>query len=102
MHSDDSADDLSSTGVRRALLEAAQEQQQEGAEGIYRAVAPLRDLLPPDAQKHLASVFEWAREGINRQLEIERSADLQALHAACTYARDVLVATVRRHGKNGL
>lgn len=33
-----------------------------------------------------------------RQLEIDATPELQALRAACTYARDVLVATVRRHG----
>jgi len=90
------SDELDSTGARRALVESAHENQHERAEGIYRAVAPLRDLLPVEAQKHMASVFEWAREGLRRQIEADATPELEALHAACTYARDVLVATIEK------
>ncbi|NJM91575.1 MAG: hypothetical protein HC861_01920 [Rhodospirillaceae bacterium] len=88
--------DIDGTGIRRALVENAHLNRQEGAEGIYRAVAPLRDLLPTDAQVHLAALLEWAREGMSRQIEEEPTADLQAMHAACSYARDVLLEAVRR------
>lgn len=88
--------DLDATGVRRALVLDEQNNLKEGAEGVYRAVAPLRDQLPADAQKHLAAVFEWAREGIHRQIESNRTPELEALHAAYTYARDVLIAAVQK------
>ena len=87
--------DLNVTGVRRAPLVDRRTHQREGAEGIYRTVSSL-DMLPTGAQKHLALVFEWAIDGIRRQIEINRTPELEALHAAYTYAHDVLVATLRK------
>jgi hypothetical protein len=58
----------------------------------------LRDQLPLDAQTQLAVCFEWAREGIARQSSGEISEDLKALHAAYTYARDLMVESVRKRG----
>lgn len=94
-------DDLDATGVRRALVMDEAGARDEGAEGIYRSVAPMRDLLPPEAQKHLAAVFEWAREGIRRQIEVNRTPELEALHTAYTYARDVLIAAAQKERGGG-
>ena len=88
-------DDLNVTGVRRAPHLDRRTRQREGAEGIYGTVSSL-DMLPTGAQKHLALVFEWAIDGIRRQIEINRTPELEALHAAYTYAHDVLVATLRK------
>jgi len=78
--------------------EAAQ-QFHEGAEQIYRCVASLRDVLPTEAQKCLAAVFEWALEGINRESLLNRAPDIEALRAAMSYARDVLVEATKQDGK---
>jgi hypothetical protein len=86
------ADDLGTTAVRRALVLNRQDEHPEGAESIYRCAAQLRHLLPADARKHLAAVFEWAREGIRQQVQINSTPELEALRAACTYACDVLLA----------
>jgi hypothetical protein len=37
-------------------------------------------------------VFEWAREGLRQQVAINSTPELEALRAAYTYARDVLLA----------
>ena len=66
------------------------------AEAVYRTVVWLRDQLSADAQIQLAVCFEWAREGIARQSAGEITKELQALHAAYSYARDVMLA---RSGK---
>jgi hypothetical protein len=86
------ADDLDTTAVRRALVLDRQDEHQEGTESIYRTAAQLRHLLPADARKHLAVVFEWAREGLRQQVAINSTPELEALRAAYTYARDVLLA----------
>lgn len=90
-------DDLDNTAVRRALTPDALVAQ-EGAEALYRTVDSLRDYLSIQAQKQLAIVFEWAREGIGRQTVDNRSAELEALHAAYSYARDVLLASAKKNG----
>ena len=92
-------DQLDSTGVRRALVAKAKASGYESAEAIYRAVACLRDALPPEAQTQLAVCFEWAREGIARQTAGEVSEELKALHAAYAYARDVMLAAARKGTK---
>ena len=71
----------------------------DGRMEVLRALGTvvwLRDQLPADAQMQLAVCFEWAREGIGRQSAGEITKELQALHAAYTYARDVMLA---RSGK---
>jgi hypothetical protein len=88
--------EIDETVIRRALVLDAQQNHQEGAEQIYRCVAPLRDLLPPDAQKWVVAIFEWAREGIRHHNQTQSSSELEALHAAMGYARDVLLETARR------
>jgi hypothetical protein len=88
--------EIDETVIRRALVLDAQQNHQEGAEQIYRCVAPLRDLLPPDAQTCLAVILEWAREGIRHHNQTQGSSDLEALRAAVSYARDVLLETARR------
>lgn len=95
-----SADDLSETAIRRLNpgdLESAG-LRHESAEAVYRSVAALRDLLPTEVQKQLAVCFEWAREGIARQTAGEISPELQALHAAYAYARDVMLETAKKNG----
>jgi hypothetical protein len=93
-------EELEETGIRRIqreILEATGEDAPQvvcvgafaSAEGVYRAVTSLRDLLSADAQRQLAVCFEWAREGIARQASA--TADLAALQAAYEYARDVMV-----------
>jgi len=94
--------ELDETTLRRVLVLDAQQRELEGAEQIYRCVAPLRDLLPADAQKCLAAIFEWAREGMNAQHQATPSAELEALQAAITYARDVLLDTARTSERNGI
>ncbi|HEY4645030.1 MAG TPA: hypothetical protein VIH25_02000 [Steroidobacteraceae bacterium] len=91
-------EDLESSGVRNALTENGQASGHERAEAVYRSVAPLRDLLPPDAQKQLAICFEWAREGIAHHTAGEVSPELSALHAAYGYARDVMLETTKNSG----
>ncbi len=71
----------------------------EGAEQIYRCVAQLRDALPIETQRCVAVVFEWALEGINRENQLNRAPDIEALCAAISYARDALVETVNRDRK---
>ncbi len=88
--------ELDDTTLRRILVIDAAENHQEGAEQIYRCVAALRDHLPPDAQKCLAAIMEWAREGLTHQNETNRTPELESMHAAVTYARDVLVETARK------
>lgn len=67
------------------------------AEAVYRSVSTLCDMLPPHIQKQLAVCFEWAREGIARQTSEDKvSPELQGLHAAYGYARDVMLATARK------
>lgn len=68
------------------------------AETVYRSVSTLRDLLSPDTRKQLALCFEWAREGIARQTadDGEVSPELEGLHAAYGYARDVMLASVTK------
>lgn len=90
------ADDLDSTGLRRALTDAAHAAGHEGAEALYRAIAGLRDQLSPEVQKQLAAAFEWAREGVNAQISRSETSELVALYAAYTYARDVLTARAER------
>ena len=93
-------DELEETGIRRIqreILEGTGDDAPhvlcvsgfESAEGVYRAVTSLRDLLSADAQRQLAVCFEWAREGIAHQASA--AADLAALQAAYEYARDVMV-----------
>jgi hypothetical protein len=93
-------DDLEETGIRRIrreILEATGDDAPhvmrisgfESAEGIYRAVTSLRDMLSAEAQQQLAVCFEWAREGIVRQGNT--APDLEALQAAYAYARDALL-----------
>jgi hypothetical protein len=88
--------ELDETIIRRARVLDAQQKKQEGAEQIYRCVAPLRDLLPPESQRCVAAILEWAREGIRYQNQVNSTPELDALHAAVSYARDVLVETARR------
>lgn len=90
-------DNLESTGMRRALVEVAHANGFESAEAVYRAVASLRDLLPAEAQEQVAACFEWAREGIARQTADKISPELEALHAAYGYARDVMLAAARKN-----
>ena len=85
-------EDVDSTGVRKARLAEARAGGLASAESVYRIVVWLREQLPPDAQTQLAVCFEWAREGIARQPSGEITKELQALHAAYTYARDVMLA----------
>lgn len=82
--------DIDSTGVRRSLEIGAREEGFRNAESVYRAVAALRDLLPEEARRQVVVMLEWAREGITRQ-KPDSTGELQALHAAYTYARDVLI-----------
>lgn len=101
-------DDLEETAIRRIrreILEATggsppDEPRRasgfESAELVYRAVTPLRDLLPSETQQQLAVCFEWAREGIVRQTHAEVSPDLEALHAAYAYARDAMLDAAKR------
>jgi hypothetical protein len=91
-------EDLESTGVRQALTEDAQASGHASAEAVYRSVAPLRDLLQPDAQRQLAICFEWAREGIASVRAGQTSQELEALHAAYGYARDVMLETTKKRG----
>jgi hypothetical protein len=88
--------EIDDTTLRRVLVLDAQENNQEGAEQIYRSVAELRDLLRPETQKCVAAILEWAREGIRYQCQVNNTPELEALHAAVGYARDVLVETARR------
>jgi hypothetical protein len=88
--------ELDETTLRKVLVLDAQNNNQEGAERIYRCVAPLRDLLPSDAQKCLAAVFEWAIQGIKHQDDLGHTDEMEALRSAMSYARDVLVETARR------
>ncbi|HSC07877.1 MAG TPA: hypothetical protein VLD59_13715 [Steroidobacteraceae bacterium] len=92
--------DVEETGIRRIrreILEATGDEAPqvvrisgfESAEGVYRAVTSLRDLLTADAQQQLAVCFEWAREGIARQGDT--APELDALQAAYAYARDVML-----------
>lgn len=83
--------DTESTGVRRALEVGAREEGFRNAESVYRAVAALRDLLPEEARRQVVVMLEWAREGITSQ-KADSNGELQALHAAYTYARDVLIS----------
>ena len=102
------SDELDVTAIRRIkreILEATGEiapQEPvggfESAELVYRAVAPLRDLLPRDAQQQLAVCFEWAREGIVHQTAGEVTPELEALHAAYAYARDAMLEATKRNG----
>lgn len=96
-------DDVEETGIRRIrreILEATGDDAPqvvrisgfESAEGVYRAVSSLRDLLSADAQQQLAVCFEWAREGIVRQGHT--APDLDALQAAYAYARDAMLEAV--------
>lgn len=71
----------------------------EGAEQIYRCVARLRDELPTETKKCLAAIFEWALQGINNEIPLNRTRDMEALCAAISYARDVLVETPKRDGR---
>jgi hypothetical protein len=88
--------DVDATGNRKALVAEAHASGHDSAEALYRAVVWLRDQLPAEAQTQLALCFEWAREGIARQSTGDLSAELKALHAAYTYARDVMMASARR------
>jgi len=83
--------------VRRALEAGAREEGFRNAESVYRAVAALRDLLPEEARRQMVVMLEWAREGITRQ-KPDTTGELQALHAAYTYARDVLIGAVKGEG----
>lgn len=91
--------DLEATAMRKALVSDAQAAGHESAEALYRSVVSLRDLLPAETQTDLAVCFEWAREGIARQTSGEISCELQALHAAYAYARDVMLATATKGPK---
>jgi hypothetical protein len=90
-------DDVDSTGRRRVLEAVAREDGFRNAESVYRAVAALRDQLPDEARRQVVVMLEWAREGIARQ-NGEATAELAALHAAYTYARDVLAGIRVRDG----
>jgi hypothetical protein len=92
-------EDVDANEVRKARLAAACVSEHSSAETVYRTVVWLCDQLPPDAQTQLAVCFEWAREGIVRQAPGEISQELKALHAAYTYARDVMLHGAQR--KNG-
>lgn len=87
-------DDLDTTAVRRVLTMQAHVEGHERAEAVYRSVAALRDLLPAAAQTQMAIAFEWARKGIAGQGV--RSSELDALDAAYTYARDVMLVSARK------
>src|SRR5262245_11512208 len=89
-------DDVDSSGVRKARLAEAKASGHSSAEAVYRTVVWLRDQLPADAQIQLAVCFEWAREGIARQTSGEITRELQALHSAYTYARDVMLTRSRK------
>ena len=89
-------EDVESSAVRKARLAEARAEGHSSAEAVYRTVVWLRDQLSADAQIQLAVCFEWAREGIARQSAGEITKELQALHAAYSYARDVMLA---RSGK---
>ena len=84
-----SNEDLSPTVLRRVLEMGARADGFSSVESVYRAVAPLRDLLPKEAKQQLVVMLEWAREGIASQ-NPDSNAELAALHAAYTYARDIL------------
>ena len=89
--------EFASTAVREAVQGHDPINGFASAEAVYRSVSTLCDLLPPDTQKQLAVCFEWAREGIARQTsEDEVSSELEGLHAAYGYARDVMLATARK------
>ena len=89
-------EDLDASGVRKARLAEVHADGYSSAEAVYRTVRWLRDQLPADAQTQLAVSFEWAREGIVRQAPGEISEELKALHAAYTYARDVMLARAEK------
>ncbi len=52
------ADDLDSSGVRRALQEDARSLGHEGAEAVYRSVSILRDQLPRDTRLHVTIMLD--------------------------------------------
>ena len=89
--------EFASTAVREGVQGHDPIHAFTSAEAVYRSVSTLCDLLPPDTQKQLAVCFEWAREGISRQTSEDRvSPELEGLHAAYGYARDVILATARK------
>lgn len=92
-----SAEDRDSTG--RALIEDARARGYQGAEAVYRSLAVLRDSLPADVQIQLAIMLEWARDGLDRQISENNTPELVALHAAYTFARDVLLGVALRGGR---
>ena len=89
-------DDVDASAVRKARVAQARADGHSSAEAVYRTVVWLRDQLPADAQTQLAVCFEWAREGIARQSAGEITQELQALHTAYTYARDVMLTRARK------
>ena len=92
-------EELDASAVRKARIAQSHAAGHESAEAVYRTVVWLRDQLPLDAQTQLAVCFEWAREGIARQNPGEISEELKALHAAYTYARDLMVDSVNKRGR---
>jgi hypothetical protein len=88
------------TGIHRALQlpGKAGRDVYESAETVYRAVPMLRELLPREAKRQLALALEWAREGICKQ-GVTISPELEALHTAYGYARDVMLAALEETKK---
>jgi hypothetical protein len=86
------------TGIHRALPLAGEAGPDvyESADTLYRLVPLLRELLPREAKRQLAVAFEWAREGIVKQGAT--TPELEALHAAYGYARDVMLAALEKTG----
>lgn len=89
--------EFASTAVRESVQGHHTIDGIASAEAVYRSVSTLCDLLPPHIQKQLAVCFEWAREGIARQTSEDKvSPQLEGLHAAYAYARDVMLATASK------
>ena len=91
-------EDLNSQGLGGKLTEDARAREYQGAERVYRSVPTLRDGLPSDVQMQVALMLEWARVGLDWQISQQSTPELVALHAAYTYARDVLIGSSMAKG----
>ena len=93
---DEPADDLDTTGIRKFSLKG-RSSDEGSAEAVYRSVELLRNLLPTSVQRELATCFEWARQGISQRTGSGSSAELEALGAAYSFARDEMLAAVKEN-----
>lgn len=80
------------------MLEAERSLGHHESEAVLRSLSAFRNNLPAEARMQMATILEWAREGITHGIGDDLKPELQGLRTASAHARDILLASVIKEG----